>query len=207
MRPIFALLPVMALLSACMEGPRGPSRSNQHFSARPEARQCLSQLGTTQADFTPLPDRFYGAGCSTRNTVRLASLRSDDGELGLSNLGPVACPLANTFAAWARYGVDRAAQQILGSALVRIETMGSYNCRNVSGSGKRSAHARAQRYRRVGIRSRRRAADHRAGRLDHRAARANANFCAWSTPAPASASARCWVRATTRRMPTISTWN
>ena len=62
----------------------------------------------------------------------------------LSNLGPVTCPLANTFAAWARFGVDRAAQQILGTELVRIETMGSYNCRNVSGSGKRSAHARAQ---------------------------------------------------------------
>jgi len=40
--------------------------------------------------------------------------------------------------------VDRAARQILGSELVRIETMGSYSCRNVAGSGKRSAHARAQ---------------------------------------------------------------
>jgi hypothetical protein len=39
--------------------------------------------------------------------------------------------------------VDRAAQQILGSALVRIETMGSYNCRNVGGSNRRSAHATA----------------------------------------------------------------
>ena len=55
----------------------------------------------------------------------------------------VACPLANTFAAWARYGVDRAARQVLGSALVRIETMGSYNCRTVAGSSRRSAHATA----------------------------------------------------------------
>ena len=38
---------------------------------------------------------------------------------------------------------DRAAQQVLGSPLVRIETMGSYNCRNVAGSERRSAHATA----------------------------------------------------------------
>ena len=77
------------------------------------------------------------------NTVRLSSLRSDQAKLGVSNLGPVTCPLANTFAAWARFGVDRAARQILGSPLARIETMGSYACRNIAGSGKRSAHASA----------------------------------------------------------------
>ncbi|MEZ5682824.1 MAG: extensin family protein [Novosphingobium sp.] len=61
----------------------------------------------------------------------------------MSNLGPVTCPLAETLAGWARYGVDRAAQQILGSALVRIETMGSYNCRTIAGSDRMSAHATA----------------------------------------------------------------
>lgn len=114
------------------------------FTPGPDARQCLSELGTTRANFTPLPDQYFGAGCSTVNTVRLASLQGDHAAFSLSNLGPVACPLANTFAAWARFGADRAARQMLGSALVRIETMGSYNCRNVAGSGRRSAHARAE---------------------------------------------------------------
>ncbi|MCW1429628.1 extensin family protein [Novosphingobium sp. JCM 18896] len=119
-------------------------QSTQSFTPRPDARQCLSELGMTRANFTPLPDQYFGAGCSTVNTVRLSSLQGDSAMFALSNLGPVACPLANTFAAWARFGADRAARQILGSALVRIETMGSYNCRNVAGSGKRSAHARAE---------------------------------------------------------------
>jgi hypothetical protein len=141
MRWPLALLPVMALLSACSERPR---RSAQHFTPSPQVRQCLSRLGATRADFTPLPDRYFGAGCATLGAVRLASLRSDDGDLELSNLGPVTCPLASTFAAWARYGVGRAAQQILGSELVRIETMGSYNCRTVAGSERLSAHAKAK---------------------------------------------------------------
>jgi hypothetical protein len=146
MRRIFALLPLLACLSACIDSPRPSKRPPTRTSAvtpRAEARQCLADLSRTEAGFTPLADQYYGGGCSTVNTVRLTSLRSDDATLGLTNLGPVTCPLASTFAAWARYGVDRAARQIMGSALVRIETMGSYSCRNVAGSGKRSAHASA----------------------------------------------------------------
>jgi hypothetical protein len=145
-----ALLPALALLGACSMLPgngsaqRAPvKRSTLVFTPNPETRQCLSQLGTARASFTPLPDQYYGAGCSTLGTVKLASLRSDRRDLALSNLGPVTCPLAESFAGWARFGVDRAAQQILGSALVRIETMGSYSCRNVAGTGRRSGHATA----------------------------------------------------------------
>ena len=150
MRRVLSLVPLLAVLSGCIDIPqvsqrRETVRRSTTFTAapRPEARQCLASLGTTRANFTPLPDQYFGAGCSTVNTVRLASLQGDHAALALSNLGPVTCPLANTFAGWARFGVDRAARQILGSALVRIETMGSYNCRNVAGSARRSAHATA----------------------------------------------------------------
>ncbi len=151
MRKAIQIVPLLALLSACSVLPEGraPDRqvavrqSAQTLPPRPEARACLADLGASKANFTPLPDKYYGAGCSTLGTVRLSSLKSDDAKLALSNLGPVTCPLAETFAAWARFGADRAAQQILGSPIVRIETMGSYNCRNVAGTSRRSAHATA----------------------------------------------------------------
>jgi hypothetical protein len=110
----------------------------------PANTMCLGELGARGANFTPLPDRFYGAGCSTVGTVTLAALQGDAARFQLSNLGPVSCPLAETLAAWARFGVDRAAREVLGSALARIETMGSYACRDVAGSGRRSAHATAE---------------------------------------------------------------
>lgn len=146
---MLVLLPMMALLGGCIEMPvaekRAPvKRSTAVVTPRPETRQCLASLGASRANYTPVPDQYFGGGCSTVGTVRLSSLRGDNSALALSNLGPVACPLAQTFAGWARFGVDRAARQILGSELVRIETMGSYNCRNVAGSGRRSAHARAE---------------------------------------------------------------
>lgn len=148
-RRVLALLPALALLSACIDIPQMPKRDavrrpvTSSFTSAPELRQCLADLGTSRANFTPLPDQYYGAGCSTIGTVRLNSLRGDDAQLQLANLGPVACPLADTLAGWARFGVDRAARQILGSPLAKIETMGSYSCRNVAGSERRSAHATA----------------------------------------------------------------
>ncbi|MEQ1498240.1 MAG: extensin family protein [Novosphingobium sp.] len=143
--PLFAMS-----LSACQMIPGGSEpqrqatqRPSQAVAVSPKTRACLSDLGNKRASFTPLRDEYYGAGCSTLGTVRLSSLKGDDANLALVGLGPVACPLADTFAGWARFGADRAAQQILGSRLVRIETMGSYNCRNVAGSSRRSAHATA----------------------------------------------------------------
>ncbi len=152
MRQFLAILPLLAALSACVDipqtsrqpGVRTSSSTSSYASPTPVNRQCLSELGATQANFTAVPDQYFGAGCSTLGSVKLQTLRSDNATLSLSNLGPVTCPLASTFAGWARYGVDRAARQILGSRLVRIETMGSYACRNVAGTGRRSAHATAQ---------------------------------------------------------------
>ncbi len=106
-------------------------------------RQCLTNLGLTKANFTPLPDKYFGTGCSTLGTVRLAWLRSDDAHLQLANLGPVTCPLATALEGWARYGVDHAARLTLGSPLARIDTFGSYNCRNIAGTDHRSGHATA----------------------------------------------------------------
>ena len=139
---------LLALLAGCVgppaQAPRAPRTATAWTPpAAPEGRACLLNLGRSAANFTPLPDQYYGAGCSALGAVRLASLRSDAGLLQLTNLGPVTCPLANTLSGWARYGVDRAAQQILGSKLVRIETMGSYNCRNVAGTNRLSGHATA----------------------------------------------------------------
>ncbi|KPL68190.1 extensin [Erythrobacter sp. SG61-1L] len=154
MKRAFALFLASATLGACSMLPDGGSgRSSGQQAMRPaqpvyapsaQERQCLSQLGASEASFTPLPDKFYGGGCSTVNTVQLSALYGDDSRtLGLANIGPVACPVANSFAGWARYGVDRAARSILGSPIARIETFGSYNCRNVAGSSRRSAHATA----------------------------------------------------------------
>lgn len=103
--------------------------------------QCLAKLGQMGANYTPVPDRYVDQGCAILGSVQLASLPSDRAALAVTNLGPVTCEVSQAFSAWARYGVDRAAQQILGSPVRTIETFGSFSCRNVAGTGRRSAHA------------------------------------------------------------------
>ncbi|MGO4168006.1 extensin family protein [Novosphingobium sp. YAF33] len=146
------LLPLAAVLSGCIdraEQPRGrgarPSAQSRPAAPPPsrELRQCMATLGAQNAVFTPVTDRYYGNGCSTLGTVKLSALNTDRATVSVTNLGPVTCTTATPFAAWARYGVDRAAQQILGSRILSIETYGSYNCRNVAGTARRSGHATA----------------------------------------------------------------
>lgn len=144
---------ILALAGACSALPgqrtQEPPRRAEPAAApvvanQAELRQCLLDLGTTGARYAPLPDRYYSPGCQAVGAVRLETVRGDAGNFALSNLGPVACPLANSFAGWARYGVDRAARQVLKSPLVRIITMGSYSCRNVAGTARLSAHSRSE---------------------------------------------------------------
>ncbi len=144
------LLLAMSLLSGCVSAPahytatqRPVAKYAPAYPPRLSTNQCLINLGQTQANFTPLPDQSFGAGCSTINTVKLTWLRGDDAHLQLANMGPVTCSLAAAMEGWARFAVDRAARQILGSPLARIDTFGSYNCRNIAGSDHRSGHATA----------------------------------------------------------------
>ena len=147
-----ALILGAAAVAGCSALPEGTSERRQSAAGQSPARtaslarspqtgQCLARLGQTGADYTALPDRYLDQGCAILGTVQLASLPSDTAQLGVTNLGPVTCEVSQAFTGWARYGVDRAARQILGSPVRSIETMGSYSCRNVAGSGRRSAHS------------------------------------------------------------------
>ncbi len=111
------------------------------FGTHRDDRACFAELDATGARFSPVPDRYAAPGCNTLGTVRLTALSGDTSPFSVTNLGPVKCKTAKAFSGWARFGVDRAAREILGSRLERIETMGSYSCRNVSGTSRRSAHA------------------------------------------------------------------
>ncbi len=126
-------------LSGCVGGPKAPiARKDTAAFARPDSQMCLSRLQASAVQYTPLPNQTEGRGCRTIDTVKLLDFGTE-----ATNLGAMTCPLAANFTAWAQNAAIPAAQIYLGSDLVRIETMGTYNCRNI-GSGKRgrlSQHA------------------------------------------------------------------
>jgi hypothetical protein len=116
----------------------------QSVAPRPSDQVCITELGASGARFAALPDTYAAPGCNKLGTVQLSALAGDNAYFGVSNIGPVQCHVAKAFSDWTRFGVDRAAREILGSRLARVETMGSYACRNVAGTQRLSAHARAE---------------------------------------------------------------
>lgn len=142
------VLALSLTLAGCIGGPseRAPRRAAHRPPPPPgglseaERRQCLADLGRSGVRFDILPDRHFGGGCSA-----IASVQLEDIGVPVSGLGAMTCPLADKFTAWARYGVQPAARLVLGSDLAKIETFGTYSCRNIIGndSGKLSEHAKS----------------------------------------------------------------
>jgi hypothetical protein len=103
-----------------------------------EAKQCAVDLQRAGVRFTPLPNQDHGGGCSSIDSVKLLDIGTP-----VTNLGAMTCPLARNFAAWAQYAVRPAARAYFGTEVVKIETFGTYSCRNIYGgrSGRLSQHA------------------------------------------------------------------
>lgn len=141
-------------LSACFGSPdvmkRGDSkRPSTSAGKRPqinsipsftsaESRQCAVDLKQAGVRFTPLANVDHGGGCSSIDSVKLLDIGTPT-----TNLGAMTCPLARNFAAWAQYAVKPAARKFFGTEVVKIETFGTYSCRNIYGgrSGRLSQHA------------------------------------------------------------------
>ena len=136
------LVSATALLAACgrVERPAAPQPRSVAGPSTRDTRACYADLTRLGVRFTPVGDHDYGNGCATLGTVRL-----DDIGVPVTGLTNVRCGAARAFVGWVRNAVAPAAYQLLGSELARVDTYGSYACRNVIGSAvsanKRSGHA------------------------------------------------------------------
>ena len=133
MRWGLALVALLALAACIPRGDRRPVQRAQPPSTRPAAdervtRQCHIELAREEVRFRVLEDRRFDGGCSALGAVQLLDIGTP-----VTNLGAMTCPLARQFARWTRESVQPAADRILGSAVRRIETFGTYACRGVNG--------------------------------------------------------------------------
>ncbi|MGN6279647.1 MAG: extensin family protein [Sphingomonas sp.] len=139
---LLSLVGLCVLLASC--GKRAPAPATPHgrtmayAPSESETRACYGDLRAIGVAFTPLPDRDRGGSCSTIGTIRL-----DDVGVPTTNLGAMRCGLARSYAEWVRNAVAPAAYQMLGSQLVKVETFGTYACRDTVGTAtaRLSGHA------------------------------------------------------------------
>ncbi|URW74997.1 extensin family protein [Sphingomonas donggukensis] len=133
-----AAIGIALSLAACGSGPTRtdlptrPRNSPPIVLTQPPSRAtqaCYADLLQQSVRYSALPDRDYGGGCLLTGTLQLI-----DYGVPTTNLRAMACPLARTFVAWVRYGVVPSGREILGSPVVRVESMGTYACRNTVGT-------------------------------------------------------------------------
>jgi len=90
-----------------------------------ETLQCHIDLAREGIGFRALPDQRFENGCSALGAVQLLNIGTP-----VTNLRAMTCPLARQFARWSREALQPAADQWLGTRIVRIETFGTYGCRS-----------------------------------------------------------------------------
>lgn len=101
--------------------------------------QCLALLEREGegANFTILPEQKNDEGCGW--SVAVSATRSRNIAFVPAELTTL-CPMAAASQIWLRE-LDLLAQDVFGSGLSRIHHYGSYSCRNISGTSRRSEHA------------------------------------------------------------------
>lgn len=142
-RRALAALAITLLLAGCFGQRDRPGQRVHEPPHRPritaaETRQCLADLGGQGVRFQALEDRDFGKGCTAFGSVKLLDIGTP-----ITNLGAMTCPLARTFSGWVRNGIVPAARVWLASEVTRVESFGTYSCRNVAGTGRLSEHASA----------------------------------------------------------------
>lgn len=99
---------------------------------------CRSVLDRGSINAAAVPDRPPDDGCGWTNAVGISQV----GGASLS-VKPLTCEMAAALALWTIHAVQPAARETFGRAVERIEHFGTYSCRNIGGSSRRSAHATA----------------------------------------------------------------
>lgn len=103
-----------------------------------DPKRCAAALATSSLRYVPLPDSHPQPGCRIENAVRLQSSR-----VAFNADFSATCPLAVAYALFERHGLQAAAEQVFAQPVVKVEHFGSFACRNIARSGRRSQHASA----------------------------------------------------------------
>jgi len=119
-----------------LAAPPGLATPMQLSRLRSDREACFIALDAAGVDYTPLEDSEPGARCPLIDALTL-----DRSLTPYSSTLSMTCSQTAALHMWERHVVRPAAEEIFGSQLVRIDTYGSFACRNIAGSRRLSQHA------------------------------------------------------------------
>jgi len=99
---------------------------------------CEQALVTAPLRYVVVPDSTPEPGCPVENSVRVQG-----SDVRFNGPFLATCPLAAAYAMFELHGLQPTAQAVFGQPVVRIDHFGSFACRNIARSNRRSQHASA----------------------------------------------------------------
>lgn len=103
-----------------------------------EPQLCRLALDSSVLRYTAVADGEPAAGCALENSVRV-----ERGGVQFSSSFLASCQLAVAYALFEEHGLQPAARRAFGQPLARVDHLGSFACRNIGNSQRRSQHASA----------------------------------------------------------------
>ncbi len=136
----YAILLLLILLHACVDGPtmKRPKVKPMRGVDAAAFKICIGKLDRVVARYALLEDRTFGGGCSALGAVQLRDIGTP-----VTGITAMTCPLAFAFTQWVQSDLQVPAMGEFGSVVVKVETMGTYACRPIAGTGRLSEHASA----------------------------------------------------------------
>jgi hypothetical protein len=106
--------------------------------AKKNPELCFAALDDADVLYTPIDDSPVGQKCGLYNAVTL-----DQSLTPYSSTIRMTCAQTAALYMWERHIARPGAIALLGSPIARIETYGTFSCRNVAGTTRPSEHASA----------------------------------------------------------------
>ena len=136
------LFPVLAatIVAGCVDGPtmKRPRVTPVRGLDAAALKICVAKLDRTVARYALLPDQTFSRGCSALGAVHLRDIG-----VPITGITAMTCPLAFAFTQWVQSDLQVPAVGEFGSAIVKVETMGTYSCRSIAGTERLSEHGSA----------------------------------------------------------------
>lgn len=121
-----------------LEDPIGIATYRKLTHVKYNSGDCFAALDRAGVIYTPRANQVTGPACGFSNALTL-----DRSTTPYSDSLSMTCALAAAQYIWERHVMIPNAEEILGSPVAQIITYGTYSCRNVAGSSRRSEHATA----------------------------------------------------------------
>lgn len=106
--------------------------------AKKSPELCFTALDEAGILYTPIDDSPIGERCGLYNALTL-----DQSLTPYSATIRMTCAQTAALYMWERHIARPAAVELLGSPIAEIETYGTFSCRNIAGTSRKSQHANA----------------------------------------------------------------